>query len=128
MARGRLAKAKVQWERACTDSWEPQEPGECITKCFYSYENALTAAVIVVGMEATTKHHEKARLAKELYNNKKLKTDVSATLSHLNTLRKNIQYDELLNEEEVDLEGVTSNLELFLNEVEELIASIDDRT
>ena len=39
-----LKKARGQADDAAVDSWEPTEPAECVSKCFYAFENALTAA------------------------------------------------------------------------------------
>src|SRR3954469_19091741 len=59
-ARGRLKTAKEQWNQASVHAWEPAEPAEAVTKCFYSLENALTAAATALGERWTTKHYEKA--------------------------------------------------------------------
>ena len=53
-AKGHLARAKDQWDRAATDSWEPADPAECVTKCFYSYENAVVAAATALCTSAGT--------------------------------------------------------------------------
>jgi uncharacterized protein (UPF0332 family) len=126
-ANAHLARARDQWDRASVDSWSPVEPAECVTKCFYSYENALVAAAIVLGTAWTKKHYEKAALAKRLFEQNKLKTDVSGLLVRLNELRKDVSYgdsDEELSE--VDLEDLVSKLELFLHEVGELVASFEE--
>src|SRR5438128_10108527 len=93
-AKSHLARARDQWDRAVVDSWEPADPAECVTKCFYSYENALVAAATAIGATWTKKHYEKATLAKKLFEQNKLKTDVSDTLVTLNELRKDVSYGE----------------------------------
>jgi uncharacterized protein (UPF0332 family) len=121
-ARQRLDTAKEQWEQAAVHSWEPAEPAECVTKCFYAFENALTAAMLALGRKPTTKHYEKAAIAAELATSGSLKTDISDRLSELNDLRKDVQYGEpgqaLAN---ADLEDILSELEAFLSEVEDLV-------
>lgn len=121
-----LALAKEQLDQAQTDWWEPAQPASCVTNSFYAYENAVSAAIVVVGRARTRKHHEKAQLAKKLFDEQKLKTDVSDTLSELNNVRKDVQYGEaggLL--AGYDLESMVANLESFVLEVEELIHEIE---
>lgn len=109
------------------DAWEPAEPAECVTKCFYSYENTLVAAATVLGIAWTKKHYEKAALAKRLFEENKLKTDISDLLVKLNELRKDVSYGDPGEElSEVDLEDLVSDLELFLDEVSELVASLEE--
>jgi uncharacterized protein (UPF0332 family) len=127
-ARQRLTLASEQWEQAAVHSWEPVEPAECVTKCFYAFENALTAAIIAVGKKPTTKHYEKANFATELVKKGFLKTDVHDRLVELNSLRKDVQYGEpgeaLAN---ADLEDILAELEDFLNEVESVIRGVEER-
>lgn len=126
-ANAHLARAKDQWNRATVDSWEPEEPADCVTKCFYSYENALVAAATALGTTWTKKHYEKADLAKRLFEQNKLKTDISSLLVKLNDLRKDVSYGEPGEElSEVNLEELVSRLELFLDEVGELVASLEE--
>jgi hypothetical protein len=126
-AKAHLERARDQCDRASVDSWEPVDPAECVTKCFYSYENAVVAAATALGTAWTKKHYEKAALAKRLFEQNKLKTDVSDRLVELNELRKDVSYgdpgEQLL---EVDLEDLVSDLEGFLDEVAELMASIKE--
>lgn len=126
-ANAHLARARDQWDRALVDSWWPEEPAECVTKCFYSYENALVAAATALGAAWTKKHYEKADLAKRLFDQNKLKTDISGSLVKLNELRKDVSYGEPGEElSEVDVEDLVSRLELFLDEVGELVASLEE--
>jgi len=127
-ANAHLVRARDQWDRAATDSWEPADPAECVTKCFYSYENALVAAATALGIAWTKKHYEKAVLAKKLFEDNKLKTDVSDRLVKLNELRKDVSYGDPGEElSEIDLEGLVSDLELFLDEVSELVSSLEEK-
>ena len=123
-SRTHLARARDQLDRAAVDSWEPADPAECVTKCFYAYENAVVAAATALGTAWTKKHYEKAALAKKLFEQNKLKSDVGERLIELNELRKDVSYgdpgQELLN---VDLEDLVSDLERFLTEVDELVRS-----
>ncbi len=121
-----LRRARDQWQGAAVDSWEPAEPADCVTKCFYSYENALVAAATALGIAWTKKHYEKASLSKRLYEQNKLKTDISHLLVRLNELRKDVSYGDPGEElSQVDLEDLVSELEHFLDEVGELIASLE---
>jgi hypothetical protein len=126
-ARAHLARARVQWDRAAVDSWEPADPAECVTKCFYAYENGVVAAATALGTAWTKKHYEKAALAKRLFEQNKLKTDVSDRLAELNELRKDVSYgdpgEQLL---DIDLEDLVSDLERFLDEVDELVNSEEE--
>ena len=121
-AQQRLKTAKEQWNQAGVHSWEPAEPAECITKCFYAFENALTAAALACGEKITTKHYEKANLASKLVKLKVLKTDISDRLVELNDLRKDVQYGEpghaLAN---ADLDEIMGELEEFLEDVEQVV-------
>lgn len=123
-----LETAKEQLGQASVHAWEPAEPAEAVTKCFYSLENALTAAATALGQRWTTKHYEKARLAKRLAADGKLSTDISERLTELNELRKNVQYGEpgaaLL---EADLEDILGEVEGFLDEVENLIDDTNEK-
>jgi hypothetical protein len=83
-ANAHLARARDQWDSATVDAWEPAEPADCVTKCFYSYENALVAAATAIGIAWTKKHYEKADLAKKLFEQNRLKTDISDLLARLN--------------------------------------------
>jgi hypothetical protein len=79
-----------------------------------------------LGTVWTKKHYEKAALAKRLFEQNKLKADISALLVRLNELRKDVSYGDPGKElSEVDLEDLVSNLELFLDEVRELVASLE---
>jgi uncharacterized protein (UPF0332 family) len=126
-ANDHLTRAREQWDRAAVDSWEPAEPADCVTKCFYSYENALVAAAAALGAAWTKKHYEKAELAKKLFEQNKLKTDISDLLVRLNELRKDVSYGEPGDElSQINLEDLVSDLEGFIDEVGELVASLEE--
>lgn len=87
----------------------------------------MVAAAVGLGIAWTKNHVEKAKLSKRLFEENKVKTDVSSKLTWLNQVRKDISYgepgEELAN---VDLEDLVSELEAFINEVEELLVTIDE--
>lgn len=87
LARAQLENAQVAW-------FEPPNAAECVTNAFYAYENAVTAAMIAAGRKRSRRHPEKATIAKQLYDENKLKTDVSDLLEVLNDARKDVQYGE----------------------------------
>ena len=98
-----------------------------MTKCFYAYENALVAAATALGAAWTKKHYEKAGLAKSLFEQNKIKTDISDLLVSLNEQRKDVSYGDPGEElSEVDLEDLVSQLEQFLDEVGELVANLEE--
>ena len=126
-ARASLDVAKKQLSQAQVAWWDPPEPAVCVTNAFYAYENAVTAALVAVGTKRTKRHVEKAALAKQLFEENKLKTDVSQRLEHLNEARKDVQYGEAGPElSGIDLEDLVSELEGFINEVETLIGEIEE--
>jgi hypothetical protein len=57
-----------------------------VTKCFYAYENALVAAATALGTVWTKKHYEKSALAKRLFEQNKLKTDINRYLLYIKRL------------------------------------------
>jgi hypothetical protein len=122
-----LERARAQWDRATVDAWEPAEPAECVTKCFYSYENGLVAAATALGIAWTRRHYEKAALAKRLFEQNELKTNISDLLVSLNELRKDVSYGDPGPElSGIDLEDLVTRLGLFLDEVGELVASFEE--
>jgi uncharacterized protein (UPF0332 family) len=119
LANGQLSAAETAW-------WEPAEPAACITNTFYAYENAVTVAMLVAGRNRTRKHHEKSQIAKKLFEDKTLQTDVSDRLTHLNEIRKDVQYGEPgFDMKQVDLEELVSELEEFMDEVRELLQNAE---
>jgi len=125
-AHERLKRAREQWDRAAVASWEPVEAAECVTGCFYALENAVIAAALAAGLKGTTKHWEKEELAEQLVRDGKLKTDISDRLNELNSARKDVQYGapgESL--AEIDLEELVSEVESFLDEVDDLVEDIE---
>ena len=107
-----LERAKEQYDEAA----------DCVTKCFYSYENAVSAVGVFLGLQLPANHYEKARFARQFAEEGKLRTDVHDRLLDLNELRKNASYGEPGPElAKVDLEDLVSDLETFLEEVEGLI-------
>lgn len=121
-AKKHLESADKQRASAAIDSWEPADPSGCVTQCFYAYENAVVAAAIAVGEPWEEVHWKKRDLAKKLFDDGHLATDVSDLLDRLNTLRKDVAYGEPSSDlARLDLEDLVSNLENFLSEVEEVV-------
>jgi uncharacterized protein (UPF0332 family) len=117
-----LQRAKEQCDEAAVHSWEPEEPADCVTKCFYSYENAVSAVGAFLGLELPDNHDAKATFARQFANQHKLRTDIHDRLIELNQLRKDVSYGEpgpeLAN---FNLKELVNDLETFLEEVEQLI-------
>lgn len=87
----------------------------------------MVAAATALGTAWTKKHYEKADLAKRLFEQNKLKTDIGDVLVNLNELRKDISYGEPGDElSQVDLEDLVSELERFLDEVSELVTNLEE--
>ena len=126
-ARKHLTLAIRQCDDACTASWEPSDPAECVSKCFYAFENAVVAAATALGIAWKKNHTMKADLAATLFSEGKLTSNIRALLVDLNDMRKDVSYDEpgpmLAN---IDLEDLLSELEDYLNQVELLINEVEE--
>ena|SRR5271168_2044848 len=126
-ARKHLDLAAEQWDRACTDSWEPVDSASCVTNVFYAYENLIVAVAEARDLPWAKNHYKKADLAKKLFESKIVKADLSDELLRLNGLRKDVSYGEpgfeLANE---DLEGLVSDLETFMNEVDAIVSKLEE--
>lgn len=121
-ARKALERAKTQWDKAAVHSWEPAEPGDAVMWAFYAYENAVIAVAELKGIRWEKNHAKKAELAKKLHTSGILRTDVSERLRELNELRKDVAYDEPGPElRALNLEELVSELETFIDEVEDII-------
>ena len=127
-ARNHLNLARKQWDKAATDSWEPQEPASCVTNVFYAYENVVVALAECFTVTWKKNHYDKAEVAARLAKEGKITTDVSQELLRLNTLRKDVSYGEpgldLTNE---DLESLVSELEHFIDETDEILSKLEDQ-
>jgi hypothetical protein len=122
LANRHLRRAKEQFDEAAVDSWEPREPAECVTKCFYSYGNAISAAAAAIGLDVPDNHYDKAKLASRLFEEDRLVIDIHDLLLELNELRKNVSYGEPGPElAETDLDGLLNGLEQYLEDVQKLI-------
>ena len=71
-ARKQLETATRQSDEAYTASWMPTDPAECISKCFYAFENAVVAAVMALGIPWEKNHRKKADLAATLFDTGKV--------------------------------------------------------
>ena len=125
-ARNRLKLATKQCDDAWTASWEPPDPAECVSKCFYAFENAVVAAATVLGRKWKKDHRKKANLAATLFSEGKLTTNIRDLLFNLNDVRKDISYDEPGSTlAEIDLDDLVSDLEDYLRQVESLIDDVE---
>ena len=116
-----LKRAREQLDKAQVDAWEPSDPESCASNSFYAYENAVVAAAIVVLGSWEESHADKVKLAKRLYEEKHLPADISDLLDCLNDVRKDVAYGEPgLALRALDLEGLVTELDTYLDEVEKL--------
>lgn len=126
-AREHLDLAIEQWERACTDAWEPSDPASCVTNAFYAYENLIVAVAEAKGSSWKRSHDKKAQLARDLFGNKTLSKDLHDEMVRLNTLRKDVSYgDEGIELRDEDLEDLVSELESVVDEVRAIIEKIEE--
>lgn len=128
-ARRHLTLATRQWDNACTASWEPTEPADCVSDCFYAFENAVVAAATALGIAWEKNHGKKAELAARLvnYGRGKLTKNIRDLLVELNNVRKDISYGEPGPElAEINLGDQVSELEDYLSQVESLIDDIEE--
>ena len=108
-------------------AWEPAEPADCVTKCFYAFENAVVAAAIVLGIPWEKNHWHKADLAAELYRRGDVKRDVHDLLHHLNDARKDISYgDPGPALADIDLEDLVSDLEAYLSQIAAVVDAVEE--
>lgn len=125
-AREHLDLASKQWDRACSDAWEPSDPASCVTNVFYAYENLIVAVAEARGIRWEKSHYKKADLAAELARTKVLREDKKDEILRLNDLRKDVSYGEPGMElSDEDLEGLVTELEVFKDEVEELVKKLE---
>ncbi|MDE2758581.1 MAG: hypothetical protein OXI92_18755 [Acidobacteriota bacterium] len=126
-ARSQLELAESQLDEACSASWDPTDPADCVSKTFYALENAVVAAAIALDMPWQKNHMAKADLAKELFEKGKVSMNIRDRLIDLNALRKDISYSVpgpmLAN---VDLEKLVTELEEYLTQVESLLHSVEE--
>ena len=123
-ARQHIARARRQLERVQVAAWDPDDPGEAVTWAFYAYENCVAALAERFGRELTWNHREKAELARRLHADGLISRDIGDELEELNSLRKDVAYDEpgpALGER--DLEDLANELEEFIDDVDSQIGS-----
>jgi hypothetical protein len=126
-AREHLDLAYEQWERACSDAWEPADPASCVTNVFYAYENLIVAVAEAKSLSWVKNHYKKAALATELATSKVLTRDVSDQMLRLNDLRKDVSYGEPGMElRDEDLEDLVGDLETMVNEVDEIVTRLEE--
>ena len=123
-ARQHLDRAKRHLEKVQIASWERTDPEGAVTWAFYAYENCVAALAERYGRRWTKNHREKAELARKLHADGLISRDIGDELEELNSLRKDVAYDEPGPEfREKDLEDLASDLEHFINEVDSRIGS-----
>ena len=121
-AKQHLDRARGQLERVQIASWEPKDPEQAVMWAFYAYENCVAALAARYARKLTKNHSEKANLARQLFADDLIPTDIGDELEELNSLRKDVAYDEPGSElQEKDLEDLASDLEDLINEVDSRI-------
>jgi len=125
-AREQLALANRQWDDAAAAAWDPPDAADCVSKCFYAFENAVVAAAMALGIQWEKNHGKKADLAAELSDRGEVKKDIRSLLRRLNDVRKDISYEEPGPElADIDLEDLVGELEEYLGEVDALIDKVE---
>ena len=123
-ARQHIARARRQLERVQVAAWDPDDPEEAVTWAFYAYENCVAALAERFGRKWTKNHREKADLARWLHTEGLISRDIGDELEELNSLRKDVAYDEPRPElQERDLEDLAIELKEFIDEVDSQIGS-----
>ena len=126
-ARAALKRAQSQLERVQTAWIDPPDPVEAVTFAFYAYENAVVAVAEAKNIRWTKRHDEKADLAGRLFRDGILPVDVEDCLRQLNAARKDVAYGEPGPElEQMDLEGLATDLEQFIDEVEGIVEAAEN--
>ena len=124
-AQKQLDTAKKHVERVQIASFEStdEDREEGVTWAFYAYENCVVAIAEALDRSWKKIHKQKAELARKLHEEGIVSRDIKGTLEELNELRKDVQYGQpgpdLM---ELDLEDLASELEAFIDEVEQVIA------
>ena len=122
-ARIKIATARRQWDRVAASAWDP-DPENAVTWAFYAYENCVVSIAELHGRRWTTNHREKAQLARDLHADGLVSRDIGDELEKLNALRKEVAYDEPGQElREMDLDGLSYELEEFIDEIKSTIES-----
>lgn len=120
-AKEALERAKTQLERV-QEACVSEDHEEAVTWAFYAYENAVVSAAEINGLSWKKSHVSKVAVARELYQVGYVTVDVGNFLEELNDLRKNVSYGEPgADLESVDLEDLSSELENFIDQIDEMI-------
>ena len=125
-ARRQLTFGAKQCDEANIAAWEPTDPAECVSKCFYAFENAVVAAAMALGIPWKKNHRKKSHLAAKLFDTGKVTKNICELLIELNDVRKDISYGEagpML--ADIDLTDLLSDLEDYLSQVESLINEVE---
>ena len=110
-----IVRARCQLERVQTAAFDP-DPESAVLWAFYAYENCLVAVAEMHEREWEKNHFQKARLAREFYNEGLVARDIGDFMEELNRMRKDAAYHEL--EDEIDLEDLSSGLEQYIQDIE----------
>lgn len=122
-AQDALTRARRHWDRVSVAVWEPEDHAVAVTWAFYAYESCVVAAAEALGIAWKATHPSKVAIARQLYGDGKVSRDIGDELQRLNELRKDVQYgDPGLDLLELDLEGLSADLEAFIEEVAGLLA------
>jgi hypothetical protein len=114
-----LALAKKHLERVQDAVMEPPDWLEIATFGFYALEAAVMAAGEHLGLNVAKTHPAKAKAAKTLASNHDL-PDVSGLLYELNMARKSEAYGDVAFPSDLDAEEVCTEIEAFVEAVEDL--------
>jgi hypothetical protein len=116
-----LKLARAHLERAQAAATDPVDWTDVSTYGLYCLEAAVMAAGGHVGMDVVKSHVAKAEAAVQLARKYKL-PDISGLLPDLNTSRKAHAYGDI-EAPDLDAEDISTELEEFVDAVEELLTT-----
>ena len=114
----RLAQKHLERVQAAWD--DPTDWADLSLYGFYCLEAAVEAAARHFGISVTRRHWEKVDIAVQVHREHGL-PDVSDLLASLNEARKAAAYGDV-QAPELDAEDVASQIELFVDEVKQVLA------
>ena len=114
----RLAQKHLERVQAAWD--DPTDWADLSLYGFYCLETAIEAAARHFGIRVTKRHWEKVDIAVQVHREHGL-PDVSDLLRSLNNARKAAAYGDV-QAPELDAEDVASQIELFVDEVKQVLA------
>lgn len=116
----KLKLAKEHLDRV-QSAWDPPDWADLSLYGFYALEAAVGAAALHKGIEVQKAHWARVETARTLHTKYKL-PDVADLLRDLNESRKSVAYGDV-DAPELVAENVASEVELFIDAVEELLES-----